>query len=162
MLLLEVVVAALAMAGAEDLGEFKEVYMWNKLSYEFPDDTTRLRVLSDSKLDNCALHGLRLWRGRFFVTVPRWRTGVPVTLASLPAVTQHNVSGPNLTPFPSWDMQALGNCSALQSVIGIEVDRAGRLWAADSGAVNALDGGGSRDHHCKPKVSPVTQHYTST
>lgn len=59
---------------------------------------------------NNALTGLKSYNGDLYVTVSRWRHGVPVALAKV--VETH--AGPALEPYPSCEMQALGVPQALQ------------------------------------------------
>lgn len=48
---------------------------------------------------------------------------------------------PEIEPFPSWEMNEIGNCSALQFVQGIAVDTDGIMWVIDSGRVDTLSQG---------------------
>ncbi|XP_049951123.1 protein yellow-like [Schistocerca serialis cubense] len=141
-----------AAAQRPELNEFKEVYMWNQFDFKWPDESVRLRALSDARFQpvNCALSGIRAWRDRLYVTVPRLLPGVPATLASLPAAAPPAAYSPLLDPFPSWDMQAVGNCTALQYVQSVEIDAAGRMWVPDSGRVNTQSG--NADARCPPKL----------
>lgn len=141
-----------AAAQRPELNEFKEVYMWNQLDFQWPDASARLRALSDARFQpvNCALSGVRAWRDRLYVTLPRLLPGVPATLASLPAASPPGAYSPALDPFPSWDMQAVGNCTALQYVQSVEIDAAGRMWVPDSGRVNTQSG--NVDARCPPKL----------
>jgi hypothetical protein len=68
-------------------------------------------------------------RGRVFVSTPRWKPGVPATLS----LVQSNGI---LQPFPSWEMNQVGNASTLQSVLGFEIDPYDRLWVLDQGRVS--------------------------
>lgn len=48
---------------------------------------------------------------------------------------------PEIEPFPSWEMNEIGNCSALQFVQGIAVDTDGIMWVIDSGRIDTLSQG---------------------
>ena len=67
-----------------------------------------------------------------FVTVPRWLAGVPSTLnkVSLKAGTSGGGGGPVLnpvlTPWPSWEANEIGDCSALQYLQSMEIDNDGQ------------------------------------
>lgn len=44
-----------------------------------------------------------------------------------------------LSPYPSWEMQEIGNMSALQYVQSMEIDSRGWMWILDVGRLNILD-----------------------
>lgn len=113
---------------------FTVVYEWFKLDYAWPDDSSKAQALSTGRFvpEHNAPAGLSVFGSRVFVSVPRWLPGVPVTLAWLPSSGSASAS-PKLHPFPSWEMQLPGNCTALQSVMSMEVDSTGRLWVVDAG-----------------------------
>ena len=64
--------------------------------------------------------------------------GSPATLGYIVAPADKGRTDPEVEPFPSWQMNQIGNCSALQFVQGIAIDARGILWAVDSGRVNTL------------------------
>ena len=90
-----------------------------------------------------------------FLTVPRWFHGVPSTLNKINIQMSdqrlHVANNPPLTPFPSWEMNMLGNCSALQYIQSMEVDLEGHMWVIDVGTVDLFDPRGS-DTRCPPKI----------
>ena len=90
-------------------------------------------------------------KGEIFVTVPRWFDGVPATLNKVAlAADGGTAQNPVLTPWPSWDMNAIGNCSALQYLQSMEIDNDGIMWALDVGLVNTI--GGPTSTTCPPKM----------
>ena len=64
--------------------------------------------------------------------------GSPATLGYVVAPDNNGRTDPEIEPYPSWQMNEIGNCSALQFVQGIAIDARGILWAVDSGRVNTL------------------------
>lgn len=44
-----------------------------------------------------------------------------------------------LQPFPDWEMQEIGNPSALQYVQSMEIDLSGKMWIVDVGRLNILE-----------------------
>lgn len=49
-------------------------------------------------------------------------------------------------------MNEVGNCSALQFVQGIAIDTDGIMWVIDSGRVDTLSLGSTRQINCQPKL----------
>jgi len=87
-----------------------------------------------------------------FLTVPRWFGGVPSTLNKITVdLTRAGpVENPVLEPFPSWDMQEVGNCDALQYVQSMEIDNDGNMWIIDNGRVNTFTP--TPDNACPPRL----------
>ncbi|KAJ1526935.1 hypothetical protein ONE63_008483 [Megalurothrips usitatus] len=137
-------------SGGNDL--FRPVYEWFKIDYAWPDENLKSAALRSSQYipDNNALAGVKVWRDRMFLSVPRWKEGVPATLASVPAQPRGGSNAPRLEPFPGWEWQELGNCSALQNVHGFEIDSENRLWVLDSGRVH--NKGRTPENRCPPKL----------
>ncbi|XP_052127208.1 protein yellow-like, partial [Frankliniella occidentalis] len=131
---------------------FRAVYEWFKIDYAWPDENLKAAALRASQYipENNALGGIKVWRDRMFLSVPRMKEGVPSTLNSVPAQPRGGSNSPRLDPFPSWEWQELGNCSALQNVHGFEIDSEGRMWVLDSGRVNVK--GRTQENRCPPKL----------
>ncbi|CAH1241564.1 Hypp6372 [Branchiostoma lanceolatum] len=121
---------------AEDVGEATLVYQWASLDYDWPDDATRQSAIDEGRYvpENIIATGIKVHGPVVYLTTPRWRDGVP---ASLSSVVETSGGRAVLRPFPSWEMNQLGNCSALQSVQSMEVDPLGRMWIADVGGACA-------------------------
>ncbi|XP_052227701.1 protein yellow-like [Dreissena polymorpha] len=103
------------------------IYQWNIIEYEWPNDTVKQAKKASGEYipNNSAINGIKLYKDKVFVTVPRLRTGVP-------SMTLSNVT--LLRPYPNWEMQMLWNCDALQRVQSMEVDpHAGQMWIVDTG-----------------------------
>jgi hypothetical protein len=145
----------LAVKGRDPSEVFAVIYEWNKLDFLWPDDSSKARFLDSSQFipENTTISGVKVWGDRLYVTLPRWRRGVPATLASIPLPKPgdyHNPS-PKLEPFPSWEMQQVGNCSALQNVQNVEIDPTnGYMWVIDSGRIDTLSQ--RPDNRCPPKI----------
>lgn len=82
--------------------------------------------------------GIAIWRDRLFVTMPRWKDGVPASLTSLPLPPQE--VSPAMVPYPNWEAHSSvknPDCSKLMSVYRLFIDECARLWVLDAGIVNA-------------------------
>jgi hypothetical protein len=77
--------------------------------------------------------------------------GVPATLGWLVAPDNNGRTDPEIEPYPTWTMNQVGNCSALQFVQGITIDALGVLWAVDSGRIETLLPGNNQII-CNPKL----------
>lgn len=86
-----------------------------------------------------------------YVALPRYKSGVPATLAK----TSFKIGScqATLTPFPCWSMQEEGNCQSLQSVVDIVADRNNILWVLDVGVTNTLE---TPIRRCPPKVVAIS------
>lgn len=96
--------------------------------------------------------GIEVWRDRLFVSMPRWKQGVPATLATLPLPADEKNRSPPMMPYPSWSDQSSVNnpdCSKLMSVYRMHIDECERLWVIDSGIVNATI---LPNQICPPKI----------
>lgn len=121
---------------------FDVIYEWRQLDFEYPTFLDRQRAILSGEFiptNNLPL-GVDRWRNRLFVTMPRWKNGVPATLATLPLPAIER--SPAMRPYPSWDWHAnpeavQPDCSRLMSVYRIWIDECERLWVLDAGIVNA-------------------------
>ena len=103
---------------------------WKYVNYTWPSAEAYERAVRDGSYvkERNMVSGIKVWRERVYLAIPRLRSGVPVTLAVVSANrTDGNVS-PLLQPFPSWGMQREDDCSGLQFVQSMEIDPAGRMW----------------------------------
>ncbi|XP_064608370.1 protein yellow-like [Liolophura sinensis] len=79
------------------------------------------------------LQEISFYNDEVFITVPRLERGVPSTLNIVLTSRIDGVS-PVLKPIPSLEYNTLGDCNALQSVHGMEIDHnTGMMWAIDAG-----------------------------
>ena len=57
-------------------------YSWQKLDYKFPNESMRLAYMASGdfiQADNVPV-GISVWKNKMFITVPRWKKGVPANL----------------------------------------------------------------------------------
>ena len=158
--------ALAALAQASDAGDpppsggFAVVTEFTMANYTFEDadaTTSRAQYMDTGAYRNNSITGIKYHAGRTWLTVPRWRPGVPGTLNEL----VHSGGGrggdaaagvPLLRPWPSWASQEVGNCSAIQYVQSMEIDSSGIMWVVDVGRRNFAFTGMPPDNACPPKL----------
>lgn len=125
------------------------VFETNRVNYNFPSpgnadyDAAMVTNYYNSGYVDAVITGVKLWGLQTFVTVPRWRSGVPSTL--------NVIDNGNLSAWPSWSMQKIGDCSALQYVQSMEINSyTNEMWIIDVGRVNILEA--IPDNSCPPKI----------
>lgn len=134
-----VVVFVEVIMGHGDHGDAESLFQWTTIDYNWPTKAARDNAIRDGKYVplNNAINGIRVYDNKIFVTVPRFGIGVPSTLNTLinahPA--KHFLSSRTvLQPYPRWEMQTEGNCSAFQKVQNIEIDpKRGIMFVIDTG-----------------------------
>ncbi|XP_031623118.1 major royal jelly protein 2-like [Contarinia nasturtii] len=127
----------------------KGVAEWGSLDYVFPPPHSRQQAIQsgqfvpnngvpididiDYRSDNLP--------SRIFVTIPRFTTGIPVTLGY--------VAGPGnyIQPYPSysWHESHGRNCDGITSVFRVAIDKCRRLWVLDTGRIGT-------QVHCAPQL----------
>jgi sugar lactone lactonase YvrE len=117
------------------------LFEWTSLDYTWSSTAERDQAIANSDfiVENCALTSVKYWQDTYYVTVPRWREGVPATLNKVVVVNGQ----PLLQPYPSWQMNTLGNSGAFVSVQSLEIDLRGRMWIIDSGRMNIFSANAS-------------------
>ncbi|CAK1578546.1 unnamed protein product [Parnassius mnemosyne] len=115
--------------------KLQEVFSWNVLDWNYPDEYLKQEsILTGAFIPENALPvGIERWKNKLFVTVPRWRPGIPATLNYIPLDAPHEQS-PKLNAYPSYKGNELGNCeTGLTTVYRIKADKCDRLWVLDVG-----------------------------
>lgn len=109
-------------AALEQTGPFKTHYYWKQLDYDFPSKYERRRAIDLQEFipENNLPLGLELYGDRLFVTMPKWKAGIPVTLAVLPKVPKE--SSPKLVPYPGWEWHNCGKCLLKVSMCSYSLD----------------------------------------
>ncbi|XP_060066963.1 protein yellow-like [Ylistrum balloti] len=118
------------------------VYQWKSLDYSWPNDTTKQQFITDKRFiaENNIITGVKVLDGSVYVTVPRWKPGIPSTLNKV-INNQVDTDEHILEPYPNWKMQTVGDCDALQYVQSMEIDpNTGYMWIIDSGRIDRLTG----------------------
>lgn len=120
--------------------QFQVMFEWKSIDFQWRLDDERKQALvrGDYIPANNFLTTVKFWKDKMYVTLPRWKDGVPVTLGVTSAEPVNGVTAPLLEAFPNWDMQKLGDCSAFQLVHSVEIDPKGRMWVLDTGRATSL------------------------
>lgn len=119
---------------------FQVVFQWNTIDVIWPSEEKQNYATEhgDYIPANNFIAGVKFWKGKMYLTVPRWKSGVPVTLGVTSATVVNGNTAPKLEAFPNWDMQEVGDCNAFQLVQSMEIDPKGRMWVLDSGKMSPL------------------------
>ncbi|KAL1138491.1 hypothetical protein AAG570_008554 [Ranatra chinensis] len=119
--------------------KLREVFRWKQLDYEFPTEEARQAAIQSGNFiqeHNLPL-GIEVWNDKVFITVPRWRPGVPSSLNWVPI---NGEESPKLRPYPDWKFNEVqGN--GTQKVVNtfrVRADVCDRLWVIDCGLVDIL------------------------
>ncbi|KRT84928.1 hypothetical protein AMK59_561, partial [Oryctes borbonicus] len=124
----------------ETTGPFKTWYQWKEVDFAFETEFDRQLAIENGdfiKENNLPL-GLEVYQNRLFVSLPKWKPGVPATLAVLPKMPTER--SPLLVPYPNWKWHVSGSCSRMTSVFRMQADSCGRLWVLDSGQIDVTVG----------------------
>ncbi|KAG5676963.1 hypothetical protein PVAND_006755 [Polypedilum vanderplanki] len=120
--------------------QFRVVYEWRTLDFAYRSEQDRSAAIFRGEYipRNVIISDIKPYANRLYLTTPRMLPGSPSTLGYIVAPDNNGKTDPEIEPYPSWQMNEIGNCSALQFVQGIAIDAKGILWAVDSGRVNTL------------------------
>lgn len=121
--------------------QFRVVYEWSTISFAYPSDNDRAKAayLNSYNPRNNLISDVKAFANRLYLTLPRMLAGVPATLGWIVSPNNNGRTDPEIEPFPSWEMNEIGNCTALQFVQGIAIDPDGIMWVIDSGRTETLN-----------------------
>nr|CAH7754899.1 unnamed protein product [Callosobruchus chinensis] len=114
--------------------KLQEHFEWNILDFDYADENVKIRDLFTGryKPENGLPVGIEIWKDKFFISVPRWKEGIPSTLNYVQLNSP--VKNPSLIPYPDLKSNELGNCKeGLSTVYRIHADKCDRLWVLDTG-----------------------------
>lgn len=83
-------------------------YQWKEIDFEFPSETERQEAIASKSYiaENVIPVGLEVYKKRLFLTLPRWKEGIPASLAYI------NINGKlYFSPFKS--KKQFVNCQRL-------------------------------------------------
>ncbi|CAO1422210.1 unnamed protein product [Diamesa serratosioi] len=121
----------------------KSVKEWNQLDFNFPSQQDRQNAIDNGlfvqanafPIDMDVDYNVNVERTRIFVTIPRFSTGIPVTLGTVAPTI-----GALIQPYPdySWHSSHGANCDGITSVLRIAIDECRRLWVLDTGKIGDI------------------------
>ncbi|XP_043280638.1 protein yellow-like [Venturia canescens] len=141
MTLLKLALFGLVVVSCRALDDrFQEIFRWNTIDVVWPSEEAQTKAYDRNEYipENNPIAGIKVWKDKMFLTVPRWKEGVPVTLGVTSAIPVRGVYAPKLEAYPNWDMQTVGDCRAFQFVQSMEIDPKGRMWVLDSGRTETM------------------------
>ncbi|CAH0560780.1 unnamed protein product [Brassicogethes aeneus] len=116
--------------------KLQEVFSWNAIDFNYPTNEEKIKALYTGRFkpENNLPVGIEIWNDKMFISVPRWREGIPSTLNYVKLDSYLTTKSPALTPYPSWEGNELGNCqNGLSTVYRMKADKCDRLWVLDTG-----------------------------
>ncbi|XP_060805644.1 protein yellow-like [Amyelois transitella] len=117
-------------------------FAWKTLDFAWESPEKREEAISSGSYipENNMPTGIARWKDKLFITIPRWKKGVPSSLNYL------HINGPQnqtLNPYPNWDEGfvkddacCLGTNSTVVSTFRVHVDEKDRLWVVDNGVAD--------------------------
>ncbi|XP_018567482.1 uncharacterized protein LOC108908058 [Anoplophora glabripennis] len=111
---------------------------WTGGQFEWPNSATKSIYKSSGRYipKNIIATRGQIFKDDVFLALPRYKPGVPVTLAKV-SFKQKGCEAV-LLPFPSWASQEEGDSTTLQNVVDLYLDENSILWVLDTGVVNTL------------------------
>ncbi|XP_023016573.2 protein yellow [Leptinotarsa decemlineata] len=112
--------------------EFKLEYQWTHINYTWTSRFQYQDAVSSEKYipENIFPTGVKFHGDRLFLATPSYRKGVPFTLSYVLRSAKDKTNTP-LIPFPNAVLHRENNCSYLQNVQTLEIDRKGIMWVLD-------------------------------
>ena len=125
---------------------------WTAGSFQWPCPTTKNMFKSSGRYipKNVIATRAAIFNDDAIVALPRYKPGVPATLAKIQK--DEASCEATLVPYPCWSLQEEGTCTALQNVVDLYLDPQNILWVLDTGVVNTLD---QPVRNCPPKVLAI-------
>lgn len=107
--------------------KFEVAFQWNYINFTWP--TPQDQIKHDYEPTDYVIAGIKIYRDKIYLALPRVKSGARVTLASIEA----NAARENalLSPFPGWDVNLGDDCDALHDVQSMEIDESGVMWVLD-------------------------------
>ncbi|XP_037042211.1 protein yellow [Bradysia coprophila] len=117
-------------------------YQWNEIDFEYRSAQDREEAINERSFipGHVVPVGLEVYKTRLFITLPRWKSGVPASLAYID-INDNTTISPKLKPYPSWGAHQQGISGEPPEIVSpfrVRADRCGRLWVLDTGVDDIL------------------------
>ena len=124
------------------------VLEWKLLEYAFPSPNERQAAINAGNLVpengvpidvDIAYAVNRKSIDRIFVTIPRFQTGIPFTLATFTPNGFMAQNGPMLQAYPNynWHNSHGSNCDGITSAFRVTINECNQMWVIDSGVIGS-------------------------
>lgn len=106
------------------------IHSFDRIEYDLPADE-QTAYIEEGLFERAPITGVKVAAdGRIFVSTPRFlESRLPSTLNEVVTVDGRTL----LRPFPSRELNKVGNPEALQSVLGFAIDSQNQMWILDMG-----------------------------
>lgn len=127
---------------------FKEIVKWKLIDIQYPNPVAREKAIKSGHFipENNLPLGVHAYKHRIFVSLPKWKEGVPITLG---VIGKNELFSPAIKPYPDWSWHLADQCQGLTSVFRMDIDTCNRLWVLDSGVVDAEN---TVNQLCPPQI----------
>lgn len=113
-------------------GDYQILHEWNYLEWVFDDEDEKKAFYDNKSYAGAMLAAYKVdSQGNEYISVPRWHYGIPATLNKVVYVDGKAL----LEPFPSKAWNKEGDHTAIQSVLGFEIDENDVMWVLDQGHI---------------------------
>ncbi|XP_059613062.1 protein yellow [Phlebotomus argentipes] len=116
-------------------------YQWSQIDFNFSSASHRDSAIKSGQYipSSVVPVGIEVQTDRLFITLPRWKAGVPASLAYI-KMNETFTRSPLLSPFPNWQAHRFSEHEPpeIVSPFRIRADRCGRLWVLDTGIDDLL------------------------
>ncbi|KAK9891523.1 hypothetical protein WA026_014760 [Henosepilachna vigintioctopunctata] len=131
--------------------DFQLLHQWQFLNYTWPNYFTYKHALENRHYipENNAPTGMKIYGDRIFLSLPKFRPGIPVTLAYISLSNGTLKTNELLTPYPNWiSNYNTEKCKGFQSVQSMEIDKQGQMWIIDGVRIN-------KETNCPAKLTII-------
>ncbi|KAF5308060.1 hypothetical protein FQR65_LT06435 [Abscondita terminalis] len=125
------------------MDNLRVAFQWKQVDFDYPSNETRQEAVNSREFvpENNLPLGLEVYQDRLFITVPRWKSGVPASLTYIKLTDP--MDSPKLRPYPNWEAHKLprsegGDPPEIVSPFRLRADQCGRLWVLDTGVADTL------------------------